>query len=451
MENKVAAKVNKDDSPPKIRTAQSEYDVANFVKYRHKNHFIWVPEWRKWVQPSQESQSLWVDSDGPLEVISKYLDAIHGPDHKKLNRVSVAKAVENELRRLLKRSAADFDNLPDHLQTEGALFDLKTGDYANGELGENSFSNKNTSADFDPDESDEPEQWFKFLERIHPDPEMQDYLQRVCGYCLTGRVNLRVFFILYGTGSNGKSVFANTFNNILGSYAGVSDAKNFARKKAGAEPHLTFLAAMEGKRAVFVNELSDGSYWNGAQIKKLVSTDPFQVNKMRCDPYEMKPTAKLIFLTNHLPSFIQTSPAITRRLHLIMFNEEITEEEENPDLEEELKKEYAGILRWAVQGAVQVYKDGGLIKPKQVLESSALYGNSKKAITKAYKSLFTVEPSSAVKLRTIVTMVQQWCSSQGLTVERRDIIEAIEKEGHKIIKRKNVKHFNNLVIKPDQQ
>ena len=449
--NAAAAKVNRNNSPPKISKATSEYDVANYIKYWHQDHFVWVPEWRKWVEPSQQSESLWVASDGPLEIISKYLDAIHGPDHKKLNRVHVAKAVENELRRILKRSAADFDNQPDLLQTEGALFDLKTGNYVDSELEEYSFSNKNTSADFEPADYDEPKQWLKFLKRIQPEQEMQDYLQRVCGYCLTGRVNLRVFFILYGEGANGKSVFANTLHNILGGYAGVSDAKNFARRKVGAEPHLTFLAAMEGKRLVIVNELPDGSYWNGAQIKKLVSTDPFQVNKMRCDPYQIEPTAKLMFLTNHLPSFTRISPAITRRLHLIKFNEVISPDEENPYLEDELKKEYGNILCWMVKGAMQVYKDGRLIQPKQVLESSTVYGNSKEAIAEAYKKIFTVEPGSAVKLLTVVKMVQQRCSSQGLTAERSDIIETIEKEGHTIIRQKNVKHFNNLAIKPDKQ
>ena len=51
------------------------------------------------------------------------------------------------------------------------------------------------------------------------DAELQAYLQRMAGYCLTGVTTEHALFFLYGTGANGKSVFANTLTAILGDYA----------------------------------------------------------------------------------------------------------------------------------------------------------------------------------------------------------------------------------------
>lgn len=50
--------------------------------------------------------------------------------------------------------------------------------------------------------------WRQFLGEITgADADLQAYLQRVAGYCLTGITSEHVLFFLYGTGANGKSVF----------------------------------------------------------------------------------------------------------------------------------------------------------------------------------------------------------------------------------------------------
>jgi putative DNA primase/helicase len=45
----------------------------------------------------------------------------------------------------------------------------------------------------------------KFFEQIIPDLENREYLRKVLGYTLTGETSARVFFIWYGSGSNGKT------------------------------------------------------------------------------------------------------------------------------------------------------------------------------------------------------------------------------------------------------
>jgi putative DNA primase/helicase len=50
--------------------------------------------------------------------------------------------------------------------------------------------------------------WRKFLRRVtNEHGGLQRYLQRICGYALTGDTSEESLFFLYGTGANGKSVF----------------------------------------------------------------------------------------------------------------------------------------------------------------------------------------------------------------------------------------------------
>ena len=46
------------------------------------------------------------------------------------------------------------------------------------------------------------------------DVELQLFLQRMAGYCLTGSTEEHALFFLYGTGANGKSVFVNTVSGV---------------------------------------------------------------------------------------------------------------------------------------------------------------------------------------------------------------------------------------------
>jgi hypothetical protein len=52
--------------------------------------------------------------------------------------------------------------------------------------------------------------WLEFLDRITDlDTELQNFLKRIAGYCLTGSIDEHALFFLYGTGGNGKGVFLN--------------------------------------------------------------------------------------------------------------------------------------------------------------------------------------------------------------------------------------------------
>jgi putative DNA primase/helicase len=87
--------------------------------------------------------------------------------------------------------------------------------------------------------------WLRFLDEITgKNKELQEFLQRVAGYCLTGSTREHALFFAYGTGSNGKGVFLNTISAILAEYAAVAPMETFTASQH--ERHPTDLAGLRG-------------------------------------------------------------------------------------------------------------------------------------------------------------------------------------------------------------
>ena len=194
--------------------------------------------------------------------------------------------------------------------------------------------------------------WHEFLERITDgDNELQHYLRRAVGYGLTGLTQEQVFFFLYGTGANGKSVFLNTVSRLVGDYHATAPMEAFTASHTDRHP--TELAGLRGARLVTAVETEEGRRWNESRIKVLTGGDPIAARFMRQDFFTFVPQFKLLVVGNHKPGLRNVDEAIRRRLHLVPFTVTIPPEERDEQLSEKLKEEWPGILGWAIEGAAE--------------------------------------------------------------------------------------------------
>jgi putative DNA primase/helicase len=91
-------------------------------------------------------------------------------------------------------------------------------------------------------------QWHAFLDRItNKDEALQQYLQRVSGYALTGLTRAHAMFFLWGTGANGKGTFINTISGNLGDYHRTAPIETFTA--TFSDRHPTDLAGLRGRSA----------------------------------------------------------------------------------------------------------------------------------------------------------------------------------------------------------
>ncbi len=220
--------------------------------------------------------------------------------------------------------------------------------------------------------------WRKFLvECTGGDSELIDYLQRICGYCLTGKTSEHALFFLYGTGANGKSVFVNTLSALLAEYATHAPMEMFMETRSDRHP--TDLAGLRGARLVSSVETEQGRRWNESKIKTLTGGDKVSARFMRQDFFEYIPQFKLLIAGNHKPSIRNLDEAMRRRLQLIPFTITVPPDRRDKQLEDKIWRERDAVLAWMVEGCL-AWQRKGLHPPRCVVEATDDYFESEDAL-----------------------------------------------------------------------
>jgi len=212
--------------------------------------------------------------------------------------------------------------------------------------------------------------WFEFLnEAMDGNNEMIEYLKRIVGYSLSGDTKEQVLFFLFGHGANGKSVFVNTIQDLLGDYAMQTPVSTLMTRGKGSINN--DVARMRGARFVATTETEEGSKFNESEIKLLTGGDTITCRFLRQEFFEFRPEFKIWISGNHKP-VPGDGHSIWRRLILIPFEVIVDEADQDKELPLKLKKELSGILNWAIEGCLE-WQEEGLKTPQKILDAISEY------------------------------------------------------------------------------
>jgi putative DNA primase/helicase len=426
--------------------AFSEDAIAQLFTELHGNDLRYVAPWGRWL--------IWDGKRWAFDATVKVYDmaravcreaaadCVNERDAKKIASARTRAAVESLVRADRHHAATvdQWDSNPGLLNTPDGVVDLKTG--ATGPHRREDFCSKITAI---APGGDCP-RWHKFLKRVtNGNSELQSFLQRMVGYCLTGMTLEHALFFAYGIGANGKSVFTNTIAGLLGEYHTTAPMEVFMASHTDRHP--TELAMFRGARLVTAVETEDGRHWAESRIKALTGGDPIAARFMRQDFFQFQPKFKLLIAGNHKPAFKNVDEAIRRRLHLIPFTVTIPEHERDDRLSEKLKREWPGILQWAIEGAVMWAKTG-LTPPAAVTDATTQYLTSEDTLVAWMDDCCCVDP-------------RQWCSSAALWESwkgwaatanekegsRRKFSQNLEERGFAAEKSRGVRGYRGLILK----
>ena len=253
--------------------------------------------------------------------------------------------------------------------------------------------------------------WRTFVDQVTGgDGELQDYLQRVVGYCLTGSTQEHAMFFLYGTGSNGKSVFVNTLVTILGDYAANAPMETFMDSRTDRHP--TDLAGLRGARMVTATETEQGRRWNESRIKEITGGDRITARFMHKDNFTYPPTYKLVMSGNHKPAIRNVDEAMRRRMHLIPFEVTVPREKRDRRLQEKLLEERDGILAWALDGCM-AWQRMGLSPPKSVQDATSEYFEGEDAMGRWIDERCVLSTSAKSLTAELFNDWKQWADGTG--------------------------------------
>ena len=169
---------------------------------------------------------------------------------------------------------------------------------------------------FVPDTSREAARWLRFLDETVPVDDKAEsvaFLQRWCGYTLTGYNREHKFLFLLGSGGNGKGTFRDVLAAVMGEYyRGLPTDAIFGRYPQ----HRQWMARLEGARCASVSEPSPEDRWRVGDLKDLTGGGKVTANFMRQDSIDFEPICKLVVLANDAPKLGSVDEAIRRRLTL---------------------------------------------------------------------------------------------------------------------------------------
>jgi len=194
--------------------------------------------------------------------------------------------------------------------------------------------------------------WKKFLGEVLPKPGLIAILQEYLGLLFVDRAKLKLedMLVLFGSGSNGKSVVYETISGILGeknvSFYPMEDLTRGATKAYN-------LAAIDGKILNYCAEL-DPKDFSGNTMKNLISGEAIPAREIYKKPVLLKSIPLFICNANELPETTDKSYGFFRRLLIIPFDVTIKVADQDKELSVKLKAEYAGILNWILRGRERI-------------------------------------------------------------------------------------------------
>jgi putative DNA primase/helicase len=253
--------------------------------------------------------------------------------------------------------------------------------------------------------------WLEFLRRItNGDVEMQRFLQRICGYALTGDTRENALFFLYGTGANGKTVFISTISGVFGDYAKTAPIEAFIVSQSDRHP--TDLAGLQGARLVTAIETEEGRRWAESKLKAITGGDRIAARFMRQDFFEYSPQFKLLIAGDHKPSIRTVDEAMRRRFNLLPFTVTIPKKDRDPKLTEKLRAEWGGILQWAIEGC-RAWQQEGLNPPSIVTEATSDYLADEDTLGRWLEERCNLGKQNSATIAELFGDWSKWCGDNG--------------------------------------
>ena len=226
--------------------------------------------------------------------------------------------------------------------------------------------------------SDEPSQlWSTFLYSAlgHYPEERRDeiaaYLQEWAGVSLTGDTRDEAFIFLWGSKGTGKGTFSETLAALLGPLGTVLSGERVAGEQF---QHRQWVAGLQGKRFILVNELPDKGRWKSEELNKLISGEMIEAQWMRQNSFWFRSQAHICVVGNTQPTASAAS-GIWRRVQQIEFRHKPA----TPDklLKEKLLADLPGVLAWALEGLKRWADRGSLVDaPREIQEGVEAYANA---------------------------------------------------------------------------
>lgn len=211
----------------------------------------------------------------------------------------------------------------------------------------------------------------KMLNRVFlGDREVINLFEEMIGACLLKHNRYQKAFMLYGSGSNGKSTILNLVKRFIGSrnYSSIALEKVTDRFN---------VAELENRLANIGDDIDNVTIKDTGTLKKLFAGNSIQVERKGERPFTIEPYATHIYSCNNIPRSFDKSDGFYRRWLFVPFNAKFSVEDPDYDplIEDKITTDIAlsYLLNIGIRGAERLIKKGKFTESETVKEALEAY------------------------------------------------------------------------------
>ena len=214
--------------------------------------------------------------------------------------------------------------------------------------------------------------------------------------------------VLYGTGANGKSVFFEIVNALLG----VENVSSFSLQSL-TNDNGYFRAKLANKLVNYASEIN--GKLEASIFKQLVSGEPVEARLPYGQPFILKQYAKLIFNCNELPKDVEHTNAYFRRFLIIPFDVTIPAQEQDKTLHTQIiEQELSGVFNWVLEGLNRLLKQKKFSECEAVQRAVQQYKIESDSVQMFLNEQdYKVSATNVIPLKDLFRDYQNYCNESG--------------------------------------
>jgi P4 family phage/plasmid primase-like protien len=303
-----------------------------------------------------------------------------------------------------------------------------------------------------------------FLEKVFINQNVRKYFIEQSACAIDGSIRQERFYVLTGSGSNGKSRLMEMMQKCLGDYYCIMPISLLTNKRASSNSAQCELERTKGRRFAVMQEPNKEDKINVGLMKELSGNDTIQARTLFKTPIEFKPQFKMFLTCNKLPDVPSSDQGTWRRIRLIDFLSKFCDKPDK-NITNEFKIDVQlndKMSRWAetfISMLIHIrnefdltHKD--LIEPSEVIAATEKYGNSQNIIAQFTEEIIKEDNTSKSKLSiTIIYNEYKIWYRKNYSGTNKAIIDRTElkTELEKIFGPYNIKGWKNLSIRAEDE
>lgn len=408
-------------------------DVENARLFIRKyGHIVrYCPQWKSWIR---WDRNRWVkdEENKVVTYIITFLDEklaeAEGAGNtavadwyrhcKDLQRIRAIQELAQPYQAL---NSTDLDHHDHLLNLQNGILNLQTLELQPHDR--NLHSTKIANAEYAPDANSAV--WNKFIERVIPNPDVREYVQRCIGYALTGRIREQYLFVLYGPESNnGKTTFIRAVTHAIGDYALISNSSLLLKSRGDSVR--TDIARLQGARLVASSEVASRRQLDTVITKQLTGGDKIVARRLYEHEQEIRPTWKLFLICNNMPEIAEMDQALYRRLRIIPFNEVLSPDEIDLSMGDRLEEAAPAVLNWAIEG-YKKWLEGGIGYSDEVQRLTGAYVREQDSVLMFLETRCTREENAKVTKGRFYHEYVNWSTKNGYSPVTKHMLGTVLK------------------------